>query len=240
LIEKINLPEGLRHIAVIMDGNGRWARQRSKERVFGHHQGSQAVKKIAEACAQAGLQVLSLFAFSTENWSRPKREVNALMDLFKDFLKQERDTILKNNMRFRITGQMERLPEAVRKLAQDLIKDSSGNTGMILNLAVSYGGRLEIVEAVKKICRDVRDGKMSPEEITEDTINSNMWTADLPHPDLMIRTSGEFRISNFMIWQIAYSEIYIADVLWPDFDEKELVKALDSFSKRERRYGKVD
>ncbi|MEI6092620.1 MAG: polyprenyl diphosphate synthase, partial [bacterium] len=180
------------------------------------------------------------YAFSTENWSRPKKEVNMLMSLFKDFLKKEESTILDNNMRFRLTGQLHRLPEDVQKLVKALTIKSSTNTGMILNLAVSYGGRQEITDAVKTISRQVLDGKLNPDEITEETINKKLWTADLPDPDLLIRTSGEFRISNFMIWQIAYSEIYITDVLWPDFDEKELILALESFSKRKRRFGKVD
>ena len=240
MIEKINLPKGLRHIAIIMDGNGRWAKKRTKNRLFGHRQGSKTVRTVAETCAQMGLEALTLFAFSTENWLRPKEEVNALMVLFKDFLKKETNTVLKNNMRFRITGQVHRLPKDVQELANGLTEKSSSNTGMILNLAVSYGGRLEITEAVKNICRQVLDGKISLDKITEDTITDNLWTSDMPDPDLLIRTSGEFRISNFMIWQTAYSEIYITDVLWPDFDEDELAKALESFSKRKRRFGKVD
>ena len=240
MIEKINLPKGLKHIAIIMDGNGRWARQRTKNRIFGHHQGSKTVRTIAELCAQMGLEALTLFAFSTENWSRPKAEVEALMKLFKDFLKKETNTILKNNMRFRIIGQVHRLPKDVQKLTKELTDKSNSNTGMILNLAVSYGGRLEITEAVRNICRQVVDGKISLDKITEDTISDNLWTYDMPDPELLIRTSGEFRISNFMIWQTAYSEIYITDVLWPDFNEKELAKALESFSKRKRRFGKVD
>lgn len=239
MIEKINCPEGLKHIAIIMDGNGRWAKQRSKERVFGHRQGSNAVKVTAEACAKMGLEALSLFAFSTENWNRPKDEINTLMSLFKDFLKQEAPSILKNNMRFRITGEIHRLPKDVQQLTREITEKSRANTGMVLNLAVSYGGRLEITEAVKKICAQVADGKITPGDITEDLINKNLWTADLPDPDLLIRTSGEFRVSNFMIWQIAYSEIYITDVLWPDFNTEELAKAVESFAKRKRRFGKV-
>ena len=239
MIEKNSLPKDLRHIAIIMDGNGRWAKLRSKQRVFGHREGSKAVRNIAEACSKRGLEVLSLFAFSTENWARPKTEVDLLMRLFKEFLKKERKTILNNNMRFRITGQVYRLPKEVQKFANELIKDSSKNTGMILNLAVSYGGRIEIVEAVKKICSQVSDGSINPYNITEETITENLWTSELPDPDLLIRTSGEFRLSNFMIWQIAYSELYITDVLWPDFDEDELSKAIGSFSKRKRRFGKV-
>lgn len=240
MIEKNTLPKGLRHIAIIMDGNGRWAKKRSKERIFGHNKGSDAVRNIAQVCSKMGLEVLSLYAFSTENWLRPKKEVDTLMSLFKDFLKKERSTILDNNMRFRITGQVHRLPEEIQKLAGCLTLESHTNTGMILNLAVSYGGRQEITYAVKSICRQVIDGTLSTDNITEKTINDNLWTSDLPDPDLLIRTSGELRISNFMIWQIAYSEIYITDVLWPDFNEKELMLALESFSNRKRRFGMVD
>jgi undecaprenyl diphosphate synthase len=239
LIEKLAIPDDLKHIAIIMDGNGRWAKNKTKERLFGHKSGSNAVEKIATACAKMGLEVLSLFAFSTENWNRPKKEVNALMDLFADFIKQKGTTILDNNMRFKLTGELYRLPENVQELVEDLVLKTSKNTGMILNLAVSYGGRLDITEAVKKISKDVLEGIVKADDITEDTISNNLWTAGLPDPDLLIRTAGEYRISNFMIWQMAYSEIYISKVLWPDFDELELAKAIDSYSKRERRFGKV-
>lgn len=233
------LPQGLRHIAVIMDGNGRWAKQRGKERVFGHRQGAESVKKTVKYCSDMGLDVLSLFAFSTENWDRPKDEVDALMNYFEDFLKKERKNILERNMRFRISGQLDRLPKNVRKLADALTEETKLNTGMMLNLAVSYGGRQEILDAVKRLSVDVKDGKLNENDLTLDIFESYLWTKGIPDPDLLIRTSGEMRISNFMIWQMAYTEIYVTEVLWPDFDASELEKALSSFSKRERRFGKV-
>jgi len=234
------LPQGLHHIAVIMDGNGRWAKKRSRKRIFGHRQGSNAVKVLAETCAKLGLDVLSLFAFSTENWDRPKDEVDTLMKLFADFLKQETKTILKNNMRFRISGEFERLPLNVQELANGLIEKSKKNDGMILNLAVSYGGRQDIVQATKRICEDVVDKKIGIDDINTEMFSEYLWTRGLPDPDLLIRTSGEMRISNFMIWQMAYTEIYITDVLWPDFNKAELVKALDAFASRKRKFGRVE
>ncbi len=236
---KLSLPQGLKHIAVIMDGNGRWAGQRGKERVFGHRQGAESVKKIVKTCSEMGLGYLSLFAFSTENWSRPKDEVNALMNYFEDFLKKERKNILERNMRFKITGQFDRLPEKIKKLASALMLETDQNTGMMLNLAVSYGGRQEIVDAVKRVAGDVKKGVLDENDITLDSFGEYLWTKGMPDPDLLIRTSGEMRISNFMIWQMAYTEIYVTQLLWPDFDASELEKALDSFSKRERRFGKV-
>lgn len=233
------LPEGLKHIAIIMDGNGRWAKKHSKNRLFGHKQGSKAVELVVEACAKAHLEYLSLFAFSTENWSRPKDEVEHLMSLFKEFLRQQSDTIIKNNIRFIITGEFERLPQDVQKIANELIKKTEKNSGLALNLAVSYGGRQDIVQAVKRIAENVRSGDINSSDINIEQFNSYLWTKGMPDPDLLIRTSGEFRISNFMIWQMAYTEIYITQVLWPDFDIKELAAAIEDFSNRKRRYGKV-
>lgn len=229
------LPEGLRHIAVIMDGNGRWAKQKNKSRTFGHRQGSKSVKALVELCAKSGLEYLSLFAFSTENWNRPKEEVENLMDLFCEFLSQQSSNIIKNNVIFKISGEVERLPEKVIKLANELILKTSNNSGMTLNLAVSYGGRQDIMQAFKKIMQD----GIKPELVNEELVNKYLWTAGMPDPDLLIRTSGEFRISNFMIWQTAYTEIYITEVLWPDFDEAELAKAVNVFAGRKRRFGKV-
>ena len=236
---KLKLPEGLRHVAVIMDGNGRWARQQGKDRVFGHRQGAESVKKIVKNCSEVGLKALSLFAFSTENWDRPKDEVNALMNYFEDFLKKERKNLLEKNIVFKVTGQFDRLPEKVKKLASSLMEETKLNKGMTLNLAVSYGGRQEIIEAVKAIALKIKDGELDTKDINVENFNNYLWTKGMPDPDLLIRTSGEMRISNFMIWQMAYTEIYVTQVLWPDFDAKELEKAFDSFSKRERRFGKV-
>ncbi len=222
-----------------MDGNGRWARQQGKDRVFGHRQGAESVKKIVENCSKVGLTALSLFAFSTENWDRPKDEVNALMNYFEDFLKKERKNIIEKNIVFKVTGQFERLPEKVKKLANSLMEETKLNKGMMLNLAVSYGGRQEIIEAVKSIALKIKNGELDTKDINVEDFNNYLWTKGMPDPDLLIRTSGEMRISNFMIWQMAYTEIYVTQVLWPDFDAKELEKAFDSFSKRERRFGKV-
>ena len=233
------LPEGLKHIAIIMDGNGRWAKKNSKNRLFGHKQGSKAVELVVEACAKAGLEYLSLFAFSTENWNRPKDEVENLMSLFKDFLHQQSDSIIKNNIRFIITGEFERLSKDVQKYASELIKKTEKNLGLTLNLAVSYGGRQDIIQAVKRIAENVKSGDINSSDINIEQINSYLWTKGMPDPDLLIRTSGEFRISNFMIWQMAYTEIYITQVLWPDFDTTELSKAIEDFANRKRRYGKV-
>jgi len=235
----IILPEGLKHIAIIMDGNGRWAKKHSKNRIFGHKQGSKAVKVVVEACAKAGLQYLSLFAFSTENWERPKDEVENLMILFKEFLRQQSSNIIKNNIRFVITGEFERLPQDLQKDANELIKKTENNKGLTLNLAVSYGGRQDILQAVKRIAEDVKSNKIDSDNINMEQFNSYLWTKTMPDPDLLIRTSGEFRLSNFMIWQTAYTEIYITQVLWPDFDNVELAKAIDDFANRKRRYGKV-
>jgi len=233
------LPSGLKHIAVIMDGNGRWAQQRGKDRIFGHRQGAEAVRKIVKNCSDLGLGVLSLFAFSTENWDRPSDEVNALMNYFEDFLKKERKGIFEQNIKFVVTGQIERLPKKVKELAVSLMQDSSSNKGMVLNLAVSYGGRQDILNAVNGILNDIEQGKLSKDELNIDLFSNYLWTKDLPDPDLLIRTSGELRISNFMIWQMAYTEIYVTEMLWPDFDEAELEKAIDAFSNRKRRFGKV-
>lgn len=233
------LPQGLKHIAIIMDGNGRWAKKHSRNRIFGHRQGSKAVKVIVEACAKAGLEYLSLFAFSTENWSRPADEVQSLMELFNSFLRQQSGNIIKNKIKFKITGEFERLPKNIQDLANDLIEKTANNKGMTLNLAVSYGGRQEILHAVKRIAEDVKNGSISPSDIGPELFSAYLWTAGMPDPDLLIRTSGEFRISNFMIWQTAYTEIYITKVLWPDFDKEELKKAIDDFAGRKRRFGKV-
>ena len=229
----------LKHIAIIMDGNGRWAKKHSRNRIFGHRQGSKAVKVIVEACAKAGLEYLSLFAFSTENWDRPADEVKSLMELFNSFLRQQSGNIIKNKIKFKITGEFERLPKNIQDLANELIEKTASNKGMTLNLAVSYGGRQEILQAVKRIAEDVRRGSISSSDIDQELFGSYLWTAGMPDPDLLIRTSGEFRISNFMIWQTAYTEIYITKVLWPDFDKDELKKAIDDFAGRKRRFGKV-
>jgi len=236
---KLKLPQDLKHIAIIMDGNGRWAKKQLKERPFGHRKGSENLKPILTVCADAGLKVLSVFAFSSENWDRPKVEVNLLMDLFSEFLEKEKPTILDNNIRFIITGELNRLPDKVKNKAQELIDLSKNNKGTVLNLCVSYGSRQEILDTVKNLCKDVADGKVKVQDIDQALFSSRLWTAGLPDPDLLIRTSGEFRISNFLLWQMAYTEIYVTDVLWPDFDFEELKKAVEEYKKRERRFGLV-
>ena len=233
------MPEGLKHIAIIMDGNGRWAKKHSKNRIFGHKKGSSAVKTIVEACAKAKLEYLSLFAFSTENWDRPKDEVKHLMTLFKEFLRQQSSSLMKNDIRFIITGEIERLPKDVSKYANELIKKTENNKGLTLNLAVSYGGRQDILQAVKRIAEEVKSGNLKSSDLNIEQFNSYLWTNGLPDPDLLIRTSGEFRLSNFMIWQMAYTEIYITEVLWPEFGKEELALAIEDFATRKRRYGKV-
>lgn len=235
--EGIVLPDSLKHIAIIMDGNGRWAKEKLQRRVFGHKKGADTVDVIVTACALLGLKVLTLYAFSIENWNRPKEEIDALMSLFKSFMTKQRDKLMKNNIVFNIIGEFERLPKDVQDLAKNLINETKSNNGMILNLAVSYGSRQEILNAVKNICNDVVNSKLDIDKINTQVINNYLWTKDLPDPDLLIRTSGEMRISNFLLWQIAYTEIYITEVFWPEFNEKELGKAIADYEKRQRRYG---
>jgi undecaprenyl diphosphate synthase len=228
-----------RHIAIIMDGNGRWARQRTLTRIKGHQAAAQSVRETVETCARLGIQYLTLYAFSTENWERPKREVEALMRLLKDFLVKERDRMLENNIQLNVIGRTDKFTDSLREEMQNTIEATSVNDRLILTLALNYGGRQEIIDATKKIAREVAEQKLDPAQIDEQTITSHLDTADMPDPDLLIRTSGEFRVSNFLLWQISYSEIYITDVLWPDFRKGDLAEAIKEFSTRERRYGKV-
>lgn len=230
----IQLP---RHVAIIMDGNGRWAKRRGFPRIMGHRQGVKAVRSTVRLCRELNIPVLTLYAFSQENWGRPKAEVSALMDLLYDYLKSELDEMLGNHIALRAVGQIERLPERVRTCLLDTIERTSSNTAMILNLALSYGGRAEIVGAVRRLAHKCLSGILNPEDIDEVMFASNLDTAGLPDPDLLIRTSGENRISNFLLFQTAYSEFYITPALWPDFDEEELLKALFEYQKRERRFG---
>lgn len=233
---KGNIPK---HIAIIMDGNGRWAKKRNLPRVAGHQKGVETVRIIVEACVGLGVEVLTLYTFSTENWKRPKEEVSTLMRLIVKSLKKETDELNKNNIRLTTIGDKNSLPEIVQKELDNAIERTSHNTKMILNLAISYGGRWELVEAVKNISSQVASGKISLDEINEELISKNLTTAKLPNPDLLIRSGGEFRISNFLLWQIAYSEIYVTDTLWPDFRCKQLLEAIKDYQKRERRFGLV-
>jgi undecaprenyl diphosphate synthase len=231
-------PESLpRHIAIIMDGNGRWARKRSLNRIRGHREGAESVRTIVRSCREIGIEVLTLYAFSTENWQRPRKEVSALMSLLKDFLRSELPEMMKNDIRLNAIGQIERFPDDVLAVLRDVMEETRNNSGMILNLALSYGGRDEIVSAAQKIAADVQAGRIQTEEITEAFFSKYLYTGGMPEPDLLIRTSGEMRISNFLLWQIAYAEIYVTDTLWPDFRKDELIQILDDYKKRERRFG---
>ena len=236
-IDRSKLPQ---HIAIIMDGNGRWAQDRGMlDRIRGHEAGSESVRFAVRACGQLGISVLTLYAFSVENWSRPKHEVMALVQLLRNFLIQEADEIRENNVRLIVSGRIDDLPNATRKVVEDTIERSSRNTGLVLNLALSYGGRAEIVDAVKSLGNDIADGKLNPGEITEAKIAERLYHPEVADPDLLIRTSGEMRVSNFLLWQIAYTEIYVSSVLWPDFRRKDLYDAILNFQGRERRFGKV-
>jgi undecaprenyl diphosphate synthase len=228
------------HVAMIMDGNGRWAKKRLLNRIKGHEKGSETVRVIVRACREIGIRILTLYAFSTENWERPQTEVYALMTLLKKFLKSEQREMLDNDIRLNTIGQTERLPEDVQQELQKSMSLTRKNKGLILNLALSYGGRAEIVEAVKKIAGKVMDGRIDPESITPDLISKHLYTGEMPDPDLLIRTSGEMRISNFLLWQLAYTEICITDTLWPDFGKDEFIQILKNYQQRERRFGKVE
>lgn len=229
-----NLPK---HIAIIMDGNGRWAEKRSLNRIAGHRMGIKRAKEIIRACREIGIQVLTLYAFSTENWNRPQREIRTLMTLLKRFLSAEGKSLIKHNIRLNTIGAIEDLPEDVRDVLNEVMHESRRNTGMILNAALSYSGRNEIIQAIQKICLGVSEGRIDPAGIDENLFSSFLYTAGLPDPDLLIRTSGEYRISNFLLWQTAYTELYITGTLWPDFSKMDLHRAIADYGKRERRFG---
>ena len=227
------------HIAIIMDGNGRWAKSQGKTRVFGHRQGVTSVRDTVEACGQLGVKYLTLYTFSTENWKRPKDEVTILMKLLIKSLKNETDRLHENNVRLIATGNLEKLPDIVFKELQDAMRKTKDNELMTLNLALSYSGRWDIINAVRKIAGDVNSGKINTEDINEKLFPSYLATNGIPDPDLMIRTGGEYRISNFLLWELAYTEIYIDDVFWPEFRRQHLYNAIREFQKRERRFGLV-
>ena len=235
--EKINLKKLPKHIAIIMDGNGRWALKNGLSRVDGHYEGVDSVRNIAEAAASIGIKYITLYTFSTENWNRPKDEVDALMGLFVETIIKELDTLNKNDIKLNAIGDLNSLPgENYQKLMETMEKTSSNST-MTLTLAMSYSSRWEITNAVKNIVQDVELGKLNYEDITEEVFESKLTTAGIPDPELLIRTSGELRISNYLLWQIAYSELYFTDVLWPDFREENLYKAIVEYQDRERRFG---
>lgn len=228
-----------KHVAIIMDGNGRWAEKRLLNRIAGHQKGIKRVKEVIRASKEIGIEVLTLYAFSTENWNRPKLETRALMALLKKFLLAEGKELITNNIRLNTIGTIEDLPKEVTALLQEVMCKTKDNTGMILNAALSYSGRSEIIRAVKKIAGDIKEGRISPQQIDETLFSNCLFTSELPDPDLLIRTSGEHRISNFLLWQMAYTELYITDTLWPDFTEKDLIRALEDYQKRERRFGRT-
>jgi len=229
-IDRENLPQ---HVAIIMDGNGRWAVRRGMPRILGHKRGGETVRSVVEQCRKLGVRVLTLYAFSDENWGRPRREISFLMDMLGSYLKSEIARMHANGIRFRSIGRIERLPKTAQKWVEKAAAETAENTGMVLNLALSYGGRGEILEAIRRM--EAAGGV--PADLTEEQFASHLDTAGLPDPDLIIRTSGEKRISNFLLWQSAYAELYFTDVLWPDFDEKELLTAFIDFQRRQRRFG---
>jgi len=241
----IQVPDGLdrnaipAHVAFIMDGNGRWAKKRLMNRAKGHEQGVQTVEEVVSTCRDLGIGVLTLYAFSTENWARPKVEVKALMHLLKRFLRTKTEEIRKKDIRLNIMGQIERLPDDVRKEAEQAMAATQKNSAMILNLALSYGAREEITRAVQQIAEKIKSGILGPKDITDKTVSDHLYTAGMPDPDLIIRTSAEFRLSNFLMWQAAYSELAFTPTLWPDFTRQEFYQILIDYQQRDRRFGKV-
>lgn len=226
-----------KHVAIIMDGNGRWAGQRGLPRIAGHRAGVRSVQEVIRAAKESGVKILTLYTFSTENWRRPKNEVSALFKLLENYIDNQADDLIKNNIRLSIIGRFEGLPDSVRNKLKDIIDRTKDNTAMVLNLALNYGARTEIVDAVRAVVKDCASGRVKPEEIDEKSFSGYLYTKDLPDPDLLIRTSGEMRLSNFLLWQLSYSELYISKKLWPDFKDKDFLKAIEEYKKRQRRYG---
>jgi undecaprenyl diphosphate synthase len=238
ILKKLDLERLPRHIAVIMDGNGRWAQKRHLPRVAGHRVGMQSARSTIETCARLNVEALTLYAFSVENWRRPKVEIEFLMQLLREYIRNEMPLIQRNNIRMRFLGRPEELPEGVRKDSREATEETAKNTGMVLSIALNYGGRAEIVDAMNAILAE-RNGNGGA-TVTEEELSRHLYTADLPDPDLLIRTSGEMRVSNFLLWQIAYAEIFVTETLWPDFNRARLLEALLDFQGRERRYGGID
>ncbi len=237
LLEQLDTSRFPNHIAIIMDGNGRWAGKRHLPRIAGHRAGVASARQVIESCAKLGIQALTLYAFSLENWRRPKAETDFLMRLLREYLRKELPEIHRNNIRMFVIGRLESLPEAVRNDVRRAMELTAGNTGMKLAVALNYGGRAELVDAFNAILDRVKRNGATHPPVDEETISQNLYTAGLPDPDLLIRTSGEMRVSNFLLWQIAYAEIYVTETLWPDFNRAKLLEALTEFQKRERRYG---
>jgi len=239
LKDQIILEKLPKHIAIIMDGNGRWAKGKGMFRVFGHQNGVKAVKEAAEASAEVGIQFLTLYAFSTENWSRPKDEINALMELLVSTIRKETKTLIKNNIKLEAIGDISDLPKKCQSELAEAIEETKHNTRLTLILALSYSAKWDMINAIKKIATKVKEGTMKVEEIVEAFVDENLSTAAYPHPELMIRTSGEQRISNFLLWEMAYSELYFTPKLWPDFNREDLYEAILDYQQRERRFGKI-
>lgn len=242
-----NLPSGEsaaphplpRHVAVIMDGNGRWAQKRLLSRIFGHEKGADAVRAIVRSCRELGIPFLTLYAFSTENWQRPQAEIAALMRLLRRFVETERAELVQNDVRLHVIGRIERLPEDLQAALRGLMTETAANSALQLNLALSYGGRDEIARAARAIAVQVRDGRLDPEAVTEETVAAHLDTRGIPDPDILIRTGGDMRISNFLLWQLAYSEIFVTPTLWPDFGRESFLQIVNEFQLRERRFGRV-
>jgi len=234
LFDKNKLPQ---HLAIIMDGNGRWAIERGLPRSAGHREGVKAVKRVIDSCINFNIPILTLFAFSTENWKRPKNEIIYLLKLFERALSKEKANLIKNNIKINFIGRLNDLPNSLNEKMNELFESTKKNNKLILNIAINYGGRAEIIDAFKSITLKIVEKKLNIEEINENTIRDNLYTHNLPDPDLLIRTAGEMRISNFMIWQIAYTELWVTPVFWPDFDKNDLIEAIRNFQKRVRKYG---
>lgn len=239
LKENINKEKLPQHVAIIMDGNGRWAKQQGAQRIYGHEHGVKSVRDTVEAAAELGVKYLTLYAFSTENWNRPKEEVDALMQLLVHTISAETPTLNKNNIRLQAIGDLQSLPGTCFQELQEAIEKTKENSRTTLVLALSYSSRWEITNAMKQIASEIESGKLKASDINEDTINKHLCTASIPEPELMIRTSGEYRISNFLLWQLAYAELYFTEVLWPDFGKEEFYKAIINYQSRERRFGKI-
>jgi undecaprenyl diphosphate synthase len=239
LKEQINLQKLPRHIAIIMDGNGRWAKEKGQDRLYGHFHGVESVRNIVEGCAELGIEYLTLYAFSTENWDRPQYEVTGLIELLVETIRKETETLNKNNIKLHVIGDVKMLPEYAQKELNESLQITSVNTGLNLVMALSYSSRWELMQAVKLIAEDVKAGKINPADITQNTLQQYLATSNFPDPELMIRTSGEYRISNFLLYQLAYAELYFTNVRWPDFRKENLYEAILDFQRRERRFGKT-
>ena len=236
MLDPKKLPE---HVAIIMDGNGRWAKKRALNRIRGHEEGAESVRTIVRASREIGIRWLTLYAFSEENWKRPKLEIEALMGLLKRFMVSELGEMLENGIRFRVMGRVRKLPGDVQRTLRETVEKTSRNQDMVLTLALSYGGRQELADAVAEIAQKIESGTLSSRDISEETISRHLYAAEMPDPDLLIRTGGEYRVSNFLLWQIAYTEIYTTPTQWPDFRREQYEKALEAYQKRERRFGGV-